>query len=433
MSHVWTPREKIVKARIDFLQKDASFFGNLAIRLKLVECYWLPTAGVDGYHLYYNPDFIDRLTVEETKFVVAHEVMHCVYEHFLRRESRDARLWNCAGDYVINLELRDLSIGSIPNNSKFIDPEWSKKYPKEAKKVAAEPMCLIDDKFRNMGSEEVYDILKKDEEGGKGRKGDAFDSHIEPGQGNAEGDEEGKEGPVPLTDEQKARLSDDLKRAVMDAAKTAEEQDGGAGKVPMGVKRLIEEWTKSVIDWRDLLTRTIQSVLRSDYTWQRPSRKSQHSGCYLPGMANDQLARVHIAIDTSGSISHGMLRDFLGEVNGIMEQFSDFELWVWCFDTATYTVHKYGPDNLGDLAEFEMEGGGGTDFLANWEMMKESDIVPDQFVMFTDGYPWNSWGDPEYCETLFVIHGSDTIEAPFGLSVYYDKEKEGTTGKGAFK
>lgn len=429
MSHNWTPREKIVKARIDFLQKDASFFGNLAIRLKLVECHWLPTAGVDGYHLYYNPDFIDRLTVEETKFVVAHEVMHCVYEHFLRREGREPRKWNCAGDYVINLELKDLNIGSIPNNSKFLDPEWVKNNPVEAKKVGAEPMCLIDEKFRNMITEAVYDALEQEEKQGKGRKGDAFDSHLEQGDGEPDdGDESGKSGPIPLTDEQKARLSDDLKRAVMDAAKTAEEQEGGAGKIPGGVKRLIDEWTKSIIDWRDLLTRTIQSVLRSDYTWQRPSRKSQHSGCYLPGMDNDQLAKVHIAIDTSGSISQQMLRDFLGEVRGIMEQFSDFELWVWCFDTQTYEVHKYGPDNLDEIDDFQLAGFGGTLFECNWEMMKEEDIVPDQFVMFTDGYPCDGWGDAEYCQTLFVIHGREDIVPPHGLGVYYDKVKEGTAG-----
>ena len=25
--------------------------------------------------------------------------------------------------------------------------------------------------------------------------------------------------------------------------------------------------------------------------------------------------------------------------------------------------------------------------------------------MFTDGYPWDSWGDENYCDTLFIVHG----------------------------
>ena len=54
--------------------------------------------------------------------------------------------------------------------------------------------------------------------------------------------------------------------------------------------------------------------------------------------------------------------------------------------------------------------------------MKENDIIPQQFVMFTEGYPWNSWGDPDYCDTLFVIHGmSDhNFKAPFGVTAHYD-------------
>jgi len=40
--------------------------------------------------------------------------------------------------------------------------------------------------------------------------------------------------------------------------------------------------------------------------------------------------------------------------------------------------------------------------------------------MFTDGYPGSGWGDPNYCDTLFIIHGSTSIVAPFGLTAYYE-------------
>jgi hypothetical protein len=39
--------------------------------------------------------------------------------------------------------------------------------------------------------------------------------------------------------------------------------------------------------------------------------------------------------------------------------------------------------------------------------------------MFTDGYPYSSWGDPDYCDTVFIIHGPDTIKPPFGNYAYY--------------
>jgi predicted metal-dependent peptidase len=123
-------------------------------------------------------------------------------------------------------------------------------------------------------------------------------------------------------------------------------------------------------------------------------------------------------------MSDKMLKDILGEVRGIMEQFMDFRMRVWCFDTETYTVHEYNYDNVDEIDEFELEGGGGTDFECNWEMMKREDIMPDQLIFCTDGYPCGSWGDEDYCETVFLIHGGGAkanIVAPFGDTVYYEE------------
>lgn len=90
----WSPEDKLVKARIDFIYNDCVFLGNLALRLKLVDATaWCPTAATDFKHLYFNRDFIDRCSLDDTKFVIAHEVMHCVYDHFSRREHRDPRLY----------------------------------------------------------------------------------------------------------------------------------------------------------------------------------------------------------------------------------------------------------------------------------------------------------------------------------------------------
>ena len=72
---------------------------------------------------------------------------------------------------------------------------------------------------------------------------------------------------------------------------------------------------------------------------------------------------------------------------------------------------------------YEPQGGGGTDFMCNWEYMKQEDIQPNRFVMFTDGYPVGSWGDEFYCETVFVIHGPDHIKPPFGNYAYYEEKK----------
>src|ERR1700690_2768883 len=97
--------EKIIQARTNLLVSQG-FFGFLAMQLRLVENYDIPTAAVDGRSMFYNPDFIHQLTEREIEFVVAHEVMHCCFQHFSRRGSRDPRAWNIAGDFVINLDLQ---------------------------------------------------------------------------------------------------------------------------------------------------------------------------------------------------------------------------------------------------------------------------------------------------------------------------------------
>jgi len=176
------------------------------------------------------------------------------------------------------------------------------------------------------------------------------------------------------------------------------------------------------MNWREIIRQQIQSIIKSDYTFMRPSRKSWHTGAVLPGMNFDESIDVAIGLDMSGSIGNEQAKDFLGEVKGIMEEYKDYRIKIWCFDTAVYNEDDFSADDGRDLLDYEIKGGGGTDFMCNWEYMKANDIVPKKFIMFTDGYAWDSWGDPDYCDTLFVIHSNrdKNLEGPFGQTVHYD-------------
>jgi predicted metal-dependent peptidase len=125
----------------------------------------------------------------------------------------------------------------------------------------------------------------------------------------------------------------------------------------------------------------------------------------------------------SGSIGNAQAKDFLGEIKGIMEEYKDYKIKLWCFDTSVYNEQDFSADGGEDLLDYEIFGGGGTDFMANWEYMKENDIVPKKFIMFTDGYAWDSWGDPDYCDTVFIIHShrDKGLQAPFGVTAHYDE------------
>jgi predicted metal-dependent peptidase len=195
----------------------------------------------------------------------------------------------------------------------------------------------------------------------------------------------------------------------------------GAGKVPAGVQRLIKDLTEPKMNWRELIRMNIQSIVRNDYSFTRPSRKGWHSGAILPGMRNDETIDVAIAIDMSGSIGAEDATIFLSEVKGIMDQYQDYAIDIWCFDTDIYAHERITHDNGDELLSYEPKGGGGTDFEVNWSYMKDNEIQPKKFIMFTDGYPCGGWGDPDYCDTLFIVKGSDNV-APFGQTVIYDRE-----------
>lgn len=379
--------EQLTRARISLLLQQP-FWGTLATRLILRDATdedWCPTAATDGRYFYYNRNFISKLTKPETVFLVAHEVEHCVYDHMSRRGSRKPKMWNAAADYVINWELHEHNIGKLP------DP-----------KTSGVQACF-DSKYKGMFAEEVYEKLADD----PNCQWPEFDVHLEPGDGKGE----------PMSEEERRVLGDEIRAAVMQASKAA-----GAGNTPAGVKRMLKDLTEPQMDWREILNMKLKSMIKSDFTWMRCSRKAQGSGYYLPGTREEEKAKAAVAIDCSGSMSTEMLRDLLTEVKGIMEQFTDFELELWCFDTSVYGYAKFTPDNLDEIDDYEIKGGGGTDFMCNWDYMKQNDIQPERFIMMTDGYPCGSWGDENYCDTLFLIHGDTArrLISPFGVTAWYE-------------
>lgn len=387
--------DKLITARVGLLLRHP-FFGNLATRMKLIDATdWCHTLATDGRNFYYNNGFVNKLTPKECEFGFAHEVLHNVFDHLGRREGRDPSLSNIAADYAVNQILKDERIGAIPNFIKI----------------------FVNDKYRGKSYEEIYqELYDNAEKINISDLGELLDEHLDgEGDGDGEGDDnkDGKGRPK-LSPEERKKIRDEIKEAMIAAAQSA-----GAGKVPAGIQRMIKDLTEPKMDWRQLLRMNIQSILKSNFSFSRPNRKSQHSGAILPGMLNEETIDVSVAIDMSGSISDAMAKDFISEVKGIMDEYVDFNLDLWCFDTEVYNYVRFTGDTADDILGYECKGGGGTDFDANWRYMKNEQIEPKKFIMFTDGYPCGSWGEEDYCDTLFIIHGNDSIIPPFGQVAYY--------------
>lgn len=396
--------DNIITARVKLLLR-YPWFGNMATRLKIKAAdEWCPTAATDGRHLYYNTQFFFKMDIDETIFVIAHEILHCVFDHMERRDDRDPYIYNISADYKVNNTLVRERTGKMPH---FVN-------------------AFQDFKYENWTSEEIYDELyQKAKENGRElleQLGELLDEHIDwedDGAGSAgdgKGGKDKKSGPPKYSKEELQKIKDEIKESMIQAAQTS-----GAGNVPGEINRMIKELTEPKMNWRELLQQQIQSTIRDDYTFARPSRKGWHTGAILPGMNFMETIDLCIAIDMSGSIGDDQGRDFLSEVKGIMDQYKDYNIKIWCFDTKVYNEQDYAADSGESISEYQLRGGGGTDFMCNWTYMKEEGIEPKKFIMFTDGYAWDSWGDPDYCDTIFIIHNNHdkNLQGPFGTTAHY--------------
>jgi len=392
--------EKLITARIGLLLR-APFFGNLATRLRLTNAdEWCGTAATDGRNFWYNSEFINRLSLRECEFLFGHEVLHVVYDHIGRRQDRDPMLSNIAADYCVNQDLLDHKIGEritkvpILHNAKYRGMSFEEVY---------------DDLFANARKIKVSDLLKQ-----------VLDEHLET---NNDDNEDHDRSGRPKLDPQDIRdIRDEIKDAVLQAAQAA-----GTDNLPLGISRLIRDITNPVINWREMLLQQIQSLVKFDYSWQKPSRRSWHCDAVLPGQRPGHQIDVCVAIDASGSISNVDLQDFFSEIQGIMDAFDEYKIRVWSFDTKVYNVQEFTSDDDKSITDYEPKGGGGTDFMSNWTYMKQQGLEPKKLIVFTDGCTYDSWGDPNYCDTVWIIKGNPKAQPPFGVHSHYEQEKRSQT------
>ena len=120
---------------------DRPFLGALVLRMpmKAADPAWCATIGTDARSFYYNPDYIDSLSLEQTQFALAHEALHCALSHFARREHRVRERWDIACDLAINPILIREGMTAVPG-------------------------ALYDIGFEDMMAEEIYPFIKDNPE-----------------------------------------------------------------------------------------------------------------------------------------------------------------------------------------------------------------------------------------------------------------------------
>ena len=81
---------------------DYPFFGDILLRLPIIQDDGIPTACTDGRTIRWSSGFFGTLYPAQMRYVLMHEVLHTLLLHPLRTQGLDHEVWNIAADLVVN-------------------------------------------------------------------------------------------------------------------------------------------------------------------------------------------------------------------------------------------------------------------------------------------------------------------------------------------
>jgi predicted metal-dependent peptidase len=354
---------------------DKPFLGALVLRLPMKAADWCETTATDARAFYFNPRYIQALSLGQTQFMLAHEALHCALSHFARRQHRVKWKWDLACDFAVNPLLV----------SEGLSPPPDAVVLKEYEGMTAEEIYPLLDQFDEEDKpldEHVYD--EPQESAGQGG---AMRREREPerdSDGSPEGGEptEGEEGdgasrPPPLSHDEREQLAVQWSQRLAGAAQQAMQ----AGKLGGSLARLVDHLLQPQLPWRVLLARYMTATARDDYNYQRPSRREGNA--ILPSLRSQEVDIV-IALDTSGSISPREMEEFVSEIDAIKGQVRARITLVACdaalCEQGPWEFEAWEALRLPD----EIAGGGGTSFKPVFEWLDRTGRRPDLVVYFTD-------------------------------------------------
>lgn len=325
----------ISKAKVRLLlNKDAVFFSTLVCNLDIEVTDNVATGATDSKKIYINESFFKSLSPAEQEFLLAHEALHVAYYHTTRMQNKDRKLFNCACDYVINLEL-------VSRNFSLIEGG------------------LYDESYIGLSAEQVYELLLKQAE--HESLDDSFLDIM----------------PCELSQEDKLEIDSKIIQASQQA-----QIANAIGSIPEELQRYIQSLTKPLVNWRTVLNRFLQRLDKTLTTWSKPRKKYLHTGLYLPSLTDSNLTNISFAIDTSGSISTKQFNQFISEVSNVFKYCKAKEFIVYIFDYGIKS--KSTVKSIQDIKDIQFMGGGGTDIYHVFNDFKQH---PTQaLIIITDGY-----------------------------------------------
>ncbi len=349
--------EKIKKARWTLYEKD-TFIGLLFQELDIFLNESVPTAAIGfnktsrKYQILINPKFVEKITERNMYGVLLHELLHFCHNHINRFSAIQKEEWplaNIAMDMAIN-QLNDL-LEYLPEgcvdvkNFKLAD---GKPFP--TNRPAEEYFKLLQDK-------QTQEVNKPelDKYGANPLDVHSFEE---------------------MTEEERKELLNTFRRAI-------DKSDSGYSNLPEHIKDLLRtvEAELNGINYKKELASVLKRALPSPErvgTWKKPNKRF---GKFARGLKNGELPSLGIYADTSGSISHTELNEFLAVVEGFLKAGARkcfFGMWH------TDLYHKNKNFKLNTRFDQNQLEAGGTDVLPALLHVEES--AHNLAIILTDGY-----------------------------------------------
>jgi predicted metal-dependent peptidase len=363
----------LIKARSQLLM-DQPFFGTLALRLRPLQRDDIKTAATDGTHLYYNADFISKLDPIQLRGLIAHEVMHCVFNHTTRRQEREPGLWNVACDYAINDHLIEAG---------FILPKGA----------------LHEPAFKGMSSEAIYNKLLSEPKKHKpcpwGVVLDANSGSVQAGSA--------------------AEMESQWQIATGEALAVAKAR----GRMPANIELFVSEVLDPKVDWRTVLWPFFTELTNDNYSWRKPNRAYISEDEYLPSMYEEACGKVAIINDSSGSIDDATGQQFISELDAVLSQVQPSQVVYVQADAAVQDVKIFDRGERIKDHQLTFKGRGGTAFAPALKFIH--DEHPDvQAVVYLTDLESDDFADAEkYVDfPLLWVSTNQRAEAPYGTTVY---------------
>jgi predicted metal-dependent peptidase len=352
-----------ISASILRLRMKSPFFATLAMFAQFIPRAEIATAATDCKDIFYSEDYLRSLTPRQIDGLLLHEVLHAALLHIPRRGSREPERWNIAADIVIN--------GMIAAENAFELP----------------PDCLRNNSLEKFTVEEVYELLPNHQDLQLAHS-DLIDN---------------------LNPAETAAVTAHWRSALQQAKIIAQ----SAGTTPGRILRELEGLTTPQLDWRSYLWRYLTQT-PSDF--QDFDRRFIGQGLYLETLGGDSV-KVSVAIDTSGSIDHDLLRLFLSEVWGILNAYPHLKCDLYYAD-----AELFGPYELDIAAPLpQPQGGGGTSFVPFFAAVQAQKSTSSLCIYLTDGYGDFPRLTPDASVLWVVVAGGlESGEFPFGEVVRLD-------------